>query len=48
MDDVIYPASELAQRQRAGVSPATRDPDEAYAEVAQDVPVGYRQGWLAG
>ncbi len=45
-DDVVYPASELAQRHRAGVSRETRDPREAYEGVAEDVAVGYREGWL--
>jgi uncharacterized cupin superfamily protein len=47
-DDVIYPVSELAQRHRAGVQRETRDPREAYADVREDVAVGYRDGWLAG
>lgn len=47
-DDVVYPASELAQRHRAGVEQATRDPAQAYADVAPDKPVSYREGWLPG
>jgi hypothetical protein len=39
--DVIYPESELAQRHHAGVRRETRDPQEAYAEVRDDVPVGF-------
>ena len=44
--DVVYPESELAQRHRAGVERETREPSEAYANVRDDVPVGYREGWL--
>jgi uncharacterized cupin superfamily protein len=45
-DDVVYPASELAQRHRAGVPRETRDPDQAYATAVRDVAVGYRAEWL--
>jgi uncharacterized cupin superfamily protein len=45
--DVIYAASELAHRHRAGVKRDTPDPDEAYAQARPDVDVGYREGWLA-
>jgi uncharacterized cupin superfamily protein len=45
-DEVVYPSSELAQRHGAGVSVETRDWAQAYAGVADDVPVGYREGWL--
>lgn len=44
--DVIYPASPLAQRHRAGVESETHDPAQAYADVEPDVPVGYREGRL--
>lgn len=44
--DVVYPASELAQRHRAGVEQETRDPDQAYADMKPDRPVGYSEGWL--
>jgi uncharacterized cupin superfamily protein len=44
--DVIYPASELAQRHRAGVETETREPKEAYANIREDAAVGYREGWL--
>ena len=44
--DVVYPASELAQRHGAGVERETRDPDEAYAGIRPDSPAGYREGWL--
>jgi hypothetical protein len=47
-DDVIYPVSELAQRHGAGVQHETRDPEEAYADVADDDAAGYRDGWLPG
>jgi uncharacterized cupin superfamily protein len=46
--DVIYPASELAQRHRAGVPKETHDPSEAYADARPDSDVGYRDGWLPG
>ncbi len=47
-DDVVYPESELAQSHRAGVRRETRDPDEAYAELPDDFPVAFREGWLPG
>ncbi len=46
--DVIYPATELAQRHGAGVERSTPDPQEAYAGCAADVPIPYRPGWLPG
>jgi uncharacterized cupin superfamily protein len=46
--EVVYPASELAQRHRAGVGRTTRDPKEAYAGSADDVDVPFRDGWLPG
>jgi uncharacterized cupin superfamily protein len=46
--DVVYPASELAQRHRAGVERETPDPDEAYAGIPPDTAAGYREGWLPG
>jgi hypothetical protein len=46
--DVVYPAAELAQRHGAGVARQTRSPKEAYAEIAPDTAVGYREGWLPG
>ena len=45
-DEVVYPASEVAQRHRAGVTRETRDPDEAYAGLAPDVPTPFSPGWL--
>jgi uncharacterized cupin superfamily protein len=46
--DVVYPASELAQRHRAGVERTTHDPGVAYAGTPRDEPAGYREGWLPG
>jgi uncharacterized cupin superfamily protein len=45
---VVYPASELAQRHRAGVERETPEPSEAYAGIPDDEPVGYQEGWLPG
>jgi uncharacterized cupin superfamily protein len=42
----LYPVSELAQRHGAGVTTETRDPSEAYAEIADDVDTAYQDGWL--
>ena len=47
-DDVVYPASELAQRHGAGVETETTEPDEAYASFRKDADVPYRDGWLPG
>lgn len=47
-DEVVYVASELAQRHGAGVQRETRDPREAYADIAEDREVGYQDGWLPG
>jgi uncharacterized cupin superfamily protein len=47
-EGVVYPASELAQRHRAGVERETRDPAQAYAEIPRDAAVGYQAGWLPG
>ncbi len=46
--DVVYPVSELALRHRAGVEVETPDPEQAYADVPPDRPVGYQNGWLPG
>ena len=46
--DVVYPESELAQRNGAGVDRETRDPTQAYAQVPADTATGYREGWLPG
>jgi uncharacterized cupin superfamily protein len=45
-DAVVYPESEVAQRHRAGVAKETRDPEQAYAELPDDVETPYRDGWL--
>jgi uncharacterized cupin superfamily protein len=47
-DETVYPASELAQRHGAGVEHRTSDPDEAYANIPDDVEIPYREGWLPG
>ena len=47
-DDVVYPASELARRHRAGVERETRDPAEAYAGLRDEASVTFREGWLEG
>lgn len=46
--DVVYPESELAKRHGAGVERETHDPKEAYAKLAPDRDVAYRDGWLPG
>jgi uncharacterized cupin superfamily protein len=45
-DDTIYPESESAQRHRAGATRETRDPAQAYADIADDVDSPYQDGWL--
>ncbi len=45
-DDVVYPESGLAQRHGAGVKRETRNPREAYAELAEDRDAPYRADWL--
>jgi uncharacterized cupin superfamily protein len=45
-DDVVYPASELAQRHGAGVTHETRDPQAAYASLRPDRDTPYQPGWL--
>jgi uncharacterized cupin superfamily protein len=44
--DVIYPASDPAQRNGAGVDVETADPNEAYARFRPNADVEYREGWL--
>lgn len=44
--DVVYPASELAQRHGAGVASETRSPKEAYAEISPDRPTAFQSDWL--
>ena len=46
--DVLYPVSDVARRRGAGVDEETAEPAEAYAGFAEDEPVPYRDGWLAG
>jgi len=46
--EVVYPASELAQRHGASAREETHNPSEAYADTAPDEPVAYRDGWLTG
>jgi uncharacterized cupin superfamily protein len=45
-DEVVYPASELAQRYGAGVTHETRDPHAAYANLRPDSDTPYQPGWL--
>ena len=45
-DEVVYPASELAQRHDAGVPETTPDPKVAYADVPPDEPVPFQPDWL--
>jgi len=44
--DVVYPASELAQRYGAAVERETSDGQEAYAGYEDPVDIEYREGWL--
>jgi uncharacterized cupin superfamily protein len=46
--EVVYPASELAQRHGAGVATETRDPAQAYAHLRPDAETPYQRGWLPG
>jgi uncharacterized cupin superfamily protein len=46
--DVIYPASELAQRHGAGVEQTTSSPEAAYARCRPDVDAVFREEWLPG
>lgn len=47
-DDVVYPATELAQRHDAAAPLTTRSPEEAYAGLPLDAEAPYREGWLPG
>jgi uncharacterized cupin superfamily protein len=47
-EGVMYPASELAQRHRAGVARDTPNPADAYKDVPDDVPVRFDPQWLPG
>jgi uncharacterized cupin superfamily protein len=44
--DVVYPASELAQRYGAGAEEETADANEAYAAYRDAEPVQFRDEWL--
>lgn len=43
---VVYPASELAQRHKAGVEQETSDPSEAYAPFPKDEEAEFQEEWL--
>ena len=45
---VVYPASEVALRHRAGVERETTLPPEAYAGIEPDEPVPFDPDWLPG
>ncbi len=45
-DEVVYPESEPALRHRAGVRRRTTSPQEAYADLNDDVETPYQAGWL--
>jgi uncharacterized cupin superfamily protein len=45
-DDVVYPASELAQRHGAGVPEDTPDPDVAYAGMRDETATPFDPAWL--
>ena len=47
-NEIVYPASELAQRYGAGVEKETPDPQEAYAKYDRPTETKYRDGWLPG
>lgn len=44
--DIVYPASELAQRHGAGVDEETPDPKQAYAKFREDADGAYPDGAL--
>jgi len=46
--ETVYPVSALAQGHDASVERETPDPAEACASLPDDLPVGYREGWLPG
>jgi hypothetical protein len=46
VDDVVYPANDLALRHGAGVERETKSPEEAYARFERGKPTAYREGWL--
>jgi uncharacterized cupin superfamily protein len=43
---IVYPASEVARRHRAGVAEETSEPAEAYKSLTPDAPAPYRDGFL--
>jgi uncharacterized cupin superfamily protein len=45
-DDIVYPASELAQRYGAGAAKETKDPAESYAGIPRGGDVKYDESWL--
>lgn len=45
-DSVVYPASDVARRHRAGAARETDDPSVAYEGVADDTETAFRDGWL--
>jgi uncharacterized cupin superfamily protein len=47
-DAIVYPASELAQRHKAGVQATVTTPDEAYAGLPADTAATFRDDWLPG
>jgi uncharacterized cupin superfamily protein len=46
--EVVYPASEVAQKHGAGAEETTRKGQEAYAPFERDVDLAYQDGWLPG
>ncbi len=44
--EVVYPVSELAGRHGASAAETTSDPEQAYAGMAPDVEVRFRDEWL--
>ena len=45
-EELVYPASELAQRHRAGAEKDTPNPGEAYAPYSRSTETSYQDGWL--
>ena len=43
---LVYPVSEVASKHGVSVAEETKDPSEAYADLARPVRVTYQQGWL--
>jgi uncharacterized cupin superfamily protein len=44
--DVVYPASDIALRHRAGIEHETTSPEEAYAGLPQDEDAEFEEAWL--